>query len=307
MPNQAQYNVIGALPELQWRGLDPVPVEEASYDFSHDQAERKYPYIDGAGHDWTGRGPIKFTAKLCFSNTLQPDLYPHTWEDWRAALFDGSAGELVHPELGTINARVLSGSVKITAHNRAGIWVDVTWVESIKDPTKPPGDFSVLPISLQQAAAAVDVGCELLGIDYPRVEDPPTTNLLGAILAIEGSLFSAGLVVRGMINQVLGAIKQIMFGIELLEPGTNNLASPFNVWALRNNLEVVADGLLGMQQNPGADARPTGSITLATSTTLDDFANRVNNTVAEVIELNPGALGKPSVPAGTVLLFYKAT
>src|SRR5262245_51552162 len=93
--NGSQANVIGQLPELTWRGLDPVPVEDASYDFSHDQAERRYPYVDGAGHDHTGRGPIRFTARLLFHNTLQADLYPHTWEEWRAALFDGASGELV--------------------------------------------------------------------------------------------------------------------------------------------------------------------------------------------------------------------
>lgn len=305
--NSSHVNVIGQLPELTWRALDPVPVEDASYDFSHDQVERRYPYVDGAGHDHTGRGPIKFTARLLFINTLQAGLYPHTWENWRTALFDGSAGELVHPELGTIQARVIGGSVKITAHSRAGVVVDVTWIETLDHPDEAPGDFSVLPVSLQEAARAADTACQKLGIAYPKVTDPPMTSLVDAIKSIEGQVFSTGLSVVGAVHQIVGGIRQLQDAASILETTTNTLQSPLHTWPALWNLQLVEHGLLELLEQAQRSARPVSSFLLDRRTTLDAFARSIGNTVAEVVELNPSALGGPSVAAGTVLRFYTAT
>ena len=305
--NGLQVDVIGQLPQLTWRTLAPVPVEDASYDFSHDQVERRYPYVDGAGHDHAGRAPIKFTARLVFINTLQKDLYPRAWQDWRAALFDGSSGDLVHPELGTVRARVMGGSVKITAHSRAGVVVDVTWVETLDDPDKAPADFVVLSVSLQESARAADVACQKLGIEYPKVKDPPMISILDAIKSVEGQLFSAELRVLGAIHQVLGGIRQLEDAVARVEAATNHLGSPLHTWPALWNLQLVEQGLLELVERTQKSARPFSTFLLDRHTTLDAFARAVGNTVAEVVELNPAALGKPLVPAGMALRFYRAT
>jgi hypothetical protein len=305
--NGSQVDVIGQLPELKWRSLVPVPVEDASYDFSHDQVERRYPYVDGAGHDHTGRGPIKFTARLLFINTLQEDLYPHTWQDWRAALFDGSAGDLVHPELGTVRARVIGGSVKITAHSRAGVAVEVTWIETLDNPDKAPADFAALSISLQAAAEAAETACSALGIAYPKVKNPSTGSVPEAIKRIEGQLFSADPRVVGAIDQVVGGIRQMQDAVAAAETSTNHLRSRLHTWPALWALQLVEQGLLELVDRAQKSARPVTLFMLDRSTTLDAFARTVGNTVAEVVELNPTALGKPSIPAGVTLRFYTGT
>src|SRR6516225_3627286 len=96
-------------------------------------------------------------AKLYFHNTLEKDLYPLTWESWKQALFDGSSGDLIHPDLGTIRARVLKGSVRLVAESRAGVTVEVTFTETVDDPDKiNEFDNPNATASLQDAAAAAD-------------------------------------------------------------------------------------------------------------------------------------------------------
>jgi hypothetical protein len=302
----SQAHAIGKLPELTWRGLDPVPCEDASYDFTHEQVERRYAYIDGVGHDHTGRGPIRVNARLHFVNTIQPNLYPHTWEEWRAAFFDGAAGELVHPELGAFDARVLHGSVHLTAQNRAGVTVEVLFVETIRDPDRPPGDFPVLSLRLQQSAAAADAACVALGIAYPRVVDPPSKSLLEAIKSIEGELTSSQLSALGAISQVIGSVRAMADAVERLSP-VNRALGKTSPWPAQHNLGIVEAGLIELSERLERSARPVSTRVMERATTLDAFARDVGNTLDEVIGLNPTALARPSVRRGTRLRYYGAS
>jgi len=298
-----QAHVIGSLPELTWRGLDPVPVEDASYEFNHEQVERRYAYVDGVGHDHTGRGPIRISARLLFLNTIQENLYPHTWEEWRAALFDGSAGEIFHPELGAMDARVVHGSVKLAAQCRAGVTVDVAFVETLQDPDRAPADIPVLALNLQQGARAADIACEALGIKYPHVVDPPAKSLLDAIKSIEGLATSSALAALGAIAQVTGAVRSMAGSVERLAAPTRLLRKP-STWPALHNLEIVEEGLVELAEALHRSARPVAALVLDRRTTLDVFARSVGNTLDEIVGLNPTALGKPSVAVGTRLRYY---
>lgn len=301
-----QAHVIGSLPELSWRGLDPAPCEDASYEFSHEQIERRYAYRDGVGHDHTGRGPIRTNVRLHFNNTIRANLYPHTWEEWRAALFDGSAGELVHPELGTFDARVLQGSVHLTAQNRAGVTVEVLFVETIRDPDRPSDDFPVLSLRLQQTAAAADVACEALGIRYPRVVDPPSKSLLDAVKTIDGELISSQLAALGAISQVIGTVRAMADAVDRMSPA-NRALGKVSPWPAQHNLGLVEAGLLELSERLERSGRPIARRVVEKTTTLDAFARAVGNTLDEVIGLNPTVLSKPSIRAGTALRHYVAT
>jgi prophage DNA circulation protein len=291
-------NVVGSLAELSFRNLNPVPCGDASYDFGHDQAERRYPFIDAAGHDHTGRQPIKFSATLYFVNTLEAGLYPDAWNEWRDGLFDGSSGKLDHPDLGIVQARVLSVSVKLAATNRAGVIVNVTWTETI-DNLDDHAVYQGPAVSLRDAAAAADAACAKFGISYPKIIDPPQISLTDLVGAIEGAVSSTVLQVSGLINQGLGTIRKLTE----LATFQNTVAA----WPVVYNLELLAAGLAETLENMTRSARPTGSTILTTSTTLDAFARDTGNTVVEVANLNPTMLGRPSVPKGASLTFYKAT
>ena len=93
-------NIIAQLPLLSFKGLEAAPYDDVSFGWSHTQVKRLYAYIDGAGHDNTGRDPIGTTANMFFLNSPPEDAFPDLWNQWRDVLFEGSLGQIVHPGLG---------------------------------------------------------------------------------------------------------------------------------------------------------------------------------------------------------------
>jgi len=75
------YDVISNLVTLRWASLrlDAVNIQT---DFSHDLAERKYPFLDGAQHEFTGRNPFRVTATIHFNNTILVGSYPGFWNEF---------------------------------------------------------------------------------------------------------------------------------------------------------------------------------------------------------------------------------
>jgi prophage DNA circulation protein len=292
-----QADVISGLSELSFRGLPPVPCGDASYDFGHDQAERRYPYIDGAGHDNTGRTPIKFGATLYFVNTLEPDLYPTVWNQWRDGLLDGSSGQLDHPDLGVVRARVLSGSVKLSATNRAGIIVTVQWVET-NDKVDQPAGFTGPSVDLRQAAQAADTGLDDLGIAPPVFFAGNQTSIFGAINDMLVAL-AVGLLAVAVIVSIIGVIQS-------LEDQVSDLDYP-QAWPVLYNLHLLEAGLHDLAANVAASNRPTGQIVNDRETTLDQIATKVGNTVVDLAVLNPTLLGKPNIKKGVSVTYYTGT
>ncbi len=306
-----QANIVGALPELSWRGFK-VPCSAAPYEFSHTQVPLPYPYRDAEGHEWTGRNAIIFRATLFFLNTLQENLYPAGWNGYRNALFDGSAGDLEHPELGKIRARVLSGSVQLVAERRAGVVVEVTWTETVDDPDKDT-TITGTPVTLQALAKQADWGCQKLGLTYPKIVDPPVTDLLGLAKSLEGQIFSASLKVNGLINQANGFVEQLQGSLDrtlataakLQATAKNAIIANPAVWQTRQALDGLQDEFAKILQLAQQAARPTATFVTPSSMSLDAVGRAVGNTVVELSQLNPSRLSSPSIPKDASITFFK--
>ncbi len=291
MPTAA--DVLAALPLLTWRGLS-APCLLAPFDFSHSQAERRYPYVDGAGHDHTGMDPLKFSARLAFIETVEAGSFTGRWPAWREALFDGSSGDLEHPLLGTIRARVLQGHVDLKAESRAGIFVDVTFSSTLDDPSLPAA-ITGADFALDTVVAAASSAAAHFGISYPDGE--ATTTLAGAFKALKGAIFGATLTLNAAIGQVLGNVDTMISAAEALD---DPLA-----WPAVDLLTQLYAGLVDLKQRAERIvARAVGSLVVTGPTTLDAFATAQGNTLSEVMGLNLQALRAPLVTKGTRLYFY---
>ena len=296
MATASPATVIQGLPYLEWRGLK-AHASVADFDFSHAQAGRSYPLIDGRTHDWMGMDAIPIKATLYFLNTVQKDSFPAGFELWRDALFDGSPGDLIHPVLGPLRAVVLAGSVKVNAMQTAGVTVDVQW-ETTNEDVDTFFIFEGVSVSVISAATAAQAACDALGIDYPDGENEGL-SLFDAVNAIESAVFAASIQTSGALNKVTGKVEQM---IEAAERLTNPQA-----WVAVANLQTVWARLKDRSDklvNRAVGARPTKSEILASDTALDAFAVAKGNTMAEVAELNPSALAKPVVPKGSTLVYY---
>tara|TARA_B100001123_G_scaffold449849_1_gene617119 strand:+ start:1280 stop:2203 length:924 start_codon:yes stop_codon:yes gene_type:complete len=304
-------DIISKLEPLSWRGLD-VPCGDASYSFRQRQAERKYPYIDSAAHEWMGRDSIQFSATLYFLNTIalngktltpgvESGLYPGVWEQFRETLLDGSIGTLVHPDIGDIWARVTSSNISMTPATRSGIVVQVDWVESLKSLEDEQQFVASVASDASAAAKACDVAMSLLGIDYP--DGAPSTDLFGAIEQLKGIGFSLALSVRGLGNRIVGAIDRIRT-FRLPGQSATVLGSNAQASALGANLDALEEAVFQLVRVAESNARPTGTKTLTHDQTLDDFATEVDNTLNEIMGLNTKWLTKSKVPSGETLTYY---
>lgn len=288
----AASDVILSLPLLRWRGL-PAHCESAPLHGQHDQAERRVPYRDGAGHDHTGRAPYTTQVRLWFVETIGSygDL-----PAWLEAVEDGSSGELLHPLRGKFQARVLTWDIDLNASNRGGVPMDVTFTETVDDYDDIKA-LGTLDISPSDVAEAAEQACDALGIEYPDGQNE--TSITEGLDAIEGGITSAGLSVGGKINQVSGAINSMISTVE-------DLDDPM-AWPALDSLMLLQSTLADLGRKAEKLApRPTATKRTQNDTTIDAIASSVGNTTAEIMGLNLALLRSPTVPKGSTFTYYKS-
>lgn len=288
---------ISQLPAVSWRDLPKIPCETADYDFSHSNAERRWPFIDGAGHDHAGRDSIPVRCTFYFLNTMLDGVlyYTEYWQEWREALFDGVHGPLQHPDLGTFDAVVQSGSVRMNAQTRSGVIVSVNFVEHVEDPEKE-SQFSVATVDIEAAAKAADSAMADAGLNYP--DGMPESDFLSSYQAIKGDIFSATLRVTGAINQIQGLVVMV---IDDLKASTDPENWPHMV-IMVSFWNALQDTKKRIEQKT---ERAVGQHTTRSEVSLSSLANQLNNTVDQLIELNLSLVSKPYVPALTVVRYYR--
>lgn len=281
-----------------FRGLDPVPTESVDSNFGHSQPEYQYPYIDVGTNDHTGRNPTKFTVRLHFINGLEGFcvLFPDAWNEWWEALSDGSSGPCWHPIYGPLRARVLDGNVPLVASMTAGVVVTVNFTET-RDDIEQDLEFYRTNAAVSTLASAAQDAANAYEINYPS-GDPAQPSLLDTIAQLESLAFEASLTYAGFANKVAGNVAKMI--------DTAKALNDPSAWPAVELLTQLWDRLksAAKQAAKTANPRPKRSAKALSDTTLDAFARSVNNTLSDVAELNPEALGSPIVSKGSVLFYY---
>ncbi len=285
--------IIQALRPLKWRGIELWFIDSAPVNFSHTLAERRYPYINGAGHDNTGMDPLDCQVRLRFLATVQRGLFTNVWPKFWKAVQDGSSGDFEHPVLGKYRARVKGGVIGFAAQEQAGISVDVTFVSTVDNIDKPNA-FKDPPLDGVQVAKAAQVGADKYGINWPSQK--LNTSLADAFKALQTAAWDAQVTFAGYGNQVIGDIESMIEAAEALDdpaayPVYDNL---LHTWEL-------AKGLVDDAQK---DARARGSRIVQADTTTATFAATVGNTETEIAQLNYPLLKSPIIPSGTAVNYY---
>jgi prophage DNA circulation protein len=305
-------NILASLRVLSWRGIEARFSTEAPYTFGHRQPARAYPYLDVDGHDHTGRQSSKITVKVYFMNSLEPNSYPQKWYQFRDAILDGSPGILVHPDLGKLTAVVMGGSIDMTAQNRAGIVVSVSFDEHRDNPDQDVNARPAAPAA-KEVAQAADAAIAALRVLYPDglgstdaalaqvkllypdgAED--TGTVLDLVTGVIAAFETTGAAVAAKVNQANQLFNQMVDGIEAL----NDPAA----WPGLDNLIQASTSLAETAEKYFAAQRPTRTQTLTTDTTLDAFAESVGNSLEEIVGLNPSALFSPIASRGITLSYY---
>lgn len=301
-------DIIADLPDLTWRGLRAPPYEVVTFEFDNELASRGVPYADAEVHDYTGRHSFPTTCRLFFLNTLGDGrLFPDLWNQWAVNL-DGEPGDLVHPVLGPMKARVKNAKGEIRATVRAGVIVDVTWVETNLNPGLKLAGFDLFA-DPSTIAAQADTNWSFKGRTYPAqltafitaLKPPapgttPTVSLLEAYLALRSLLFAANLAALNLLRKLQGIVAGMVDTVAVLTDPTE--------WATLDLLTSFWD-LLGTQALRIERAtRATARKVVRFDTTLEAFAAEVGNALTDIMGLNLAALRSPIVLRGTTLTYF---
>lgn len=288
-PNHVNHG----LGPIKWRGEEHYEFDDCSFDFTHRQNRVVYPYVDGAGHEHTGMD-LQLPVSMFFLNSIRPDAFPDHWNAWWKILSDGKPGELEHPVAGIFDAVVTGGNVTITAQATAGLVARVTFERHVEDPEEVQDTFLV-QVDLEQVAAAADAATSAVDISLPS--QAPVVTLLDLAKLIDSAILTTGWAVEGLITQAKAFVGEM---VQLCQIANDPL-----YYAAQDSLTALWGAFDDAAKALGNKARETGAIITKQATTLDAFARDRGMTLAEAMSLNPGALGAPGVPLGTMLLYYK--
>ena len=294
----SQANAIAALPRLDWRNLgNAPPYGTLALSWTFSQSERRWMYVDGAGHNNTGREPFPLSARLYFCNGLdrRDDLLSLWFQEWQPALLDGSPGDLLWPTLGPIRAVVRHVDANVDPTVRSGIIVNVSWSETVEDPEKPKA-ITEQEIDLLASAKAADVWLVDLGVKYP--DGTGSTSIFDLINQIQGAAFLLSTTIEGKLNAAIGTLSSLIKTIDTLTNPAKWGASATLI-ALSNSLRTKL-----AKTQAAASSRKRSSVTISQATTLAGFAASVKNSVGDVVELNARFITSAVIPAGTTLRYY---
>lgn len=305
MASAPDANIIAGLPPLRWRGYDAPPYSLVTFEVENNLAPRSVPYVDDEIHDNTGRKSYPMTARLYFVNTVGGGtvngmrLFPDYWNIWRD-LLDGEAGELEHPVLGPVRARVKNAKGEIRAEMRAGVIIDIAWTSTLEDPSTL-NFLADLQIDHMALATAAGKAAYAVGVYYPapttaRAVAPTEADIFNAVSAALSGAFGASRAAIAKINQVIGKVGTMINLVQALDsaPAWPALDLLTSLWA---SLNTVAGRL-------SKAVRAVASVVTAAPTTLDAFAIAKGNSLQDVMGLNLRALRAPIVPKGTTLVYY---
>jgi hypothetical protein len=287
-------SVIQGLPRMKWRGLIAPEYDIASFNWDTGQAKRRYPGIDAAGHASVGRDSFPLTFRLYFLNSLHSKAFPEHWDEWWPKLRDGESGEMMHPVLGPIVVKAISGTVNVEARTTAGLIVDVRFEEHLEDPAVAVA-LETVQVTLRDLAESAQAAVEEKEIEWPS--EAPVTDLLDAIDMIDGALYSANLTMSGYVNRVLGTVGDLI--------DTTKALQDHEAYPAVDALTQLYVGLYDLAQEAGVEAaRSTAFATAVHTTTLDAIARAHGNTMAEIMTINESLIGSPVVDAGTEYRYY---
>lgn len=278
------------LDDPKWRGFE-FPIKERSLQFSQRSAKHTRQYRDGSFIESTGTEnrvfsytiPMRDAAGVGFDNAVP----------FEAACRDRSEGTLVDPIYGEIIAKVTSYNESLTAGQRDGVDVTVTFEEQqTDDPDSTESDDFA---AVNNDATLLDQDVEL--VDWEQELPPePTVNPLDAISGVGSQINQAG-------NQFAASLEDIAFRAGKVERQLDTLTDPKNE-PVRRSARRVRARALSLSSKLSDPVGVVRQVALRYGKTLLALLRELRITSDEFRRLNPKLAGKPLIPAGSVVNYY---
>lgn len=314
-PSTVNVYPLDDLLECQLEGIS-FPITNLHTVISHDVVEHKFPYVDEAKLEQMGRNSLSITFTAVFFNTISPSknetwtqgqLYPSTHAKFMLTCSDGKNKVFQHPELGFLNVKVISATSNILANVRGGATVDVTLKTTIvNNTTQTTSNLAISASKLNQVANQLDTS--ITGLLNP---DPHT--LFPTYYSFNMSFGDMALEVLTLLTQtqffseaLISILNQIQFlSLSIIQEceDQNNVV----LAVIKNNAYNMYSLATLSMNDPTIIKKPQKVKTkfrIKTPTTLSQLATEFNNSITDIMSLNPTLISNPIIPVGTIIYYF---
>jgi hypothetical protein len=300
LPAQWQANIPGASP-IQF------PTTKFKTSVAHDLVQHKYWKRNGGRIEDTGVAPIRHTFTVPMLNTIArgkaekwPDpLYPNHWRLLFKQSQSQKTGVLTHPELGEIPCKLETLETEWDAQVRAGVMVEVSFVETLQDFDTPN------PVGLSPIQNMTDAGVNLDSTYNDLASLAPTlpvfqesfADFARKLQAIGDTSFAASYRIKGLAD---GMIYRANAVVDSLDRAANAAT-----WPARDAAERIKSAAYSARDaSEVAFTRITFTYTTKADLTLAELSATLKGaSVADLMRLNPRIAAAPVIKAGTVVRY----
>jgi prophage DNA circulation protein len=298
-----------------WRGIS-FPLVSLSTSVQQDLVQHKYPGVDGANVESTGRAPLEFHARIPFRNGIVAGpnedwgvfpLYPNTFRAFLAAMANGATGELVHPALGSVQCKAMRAEAVLNGERRDGMDVDASWVETTDASDRNATLFSEAPAAVAKTAAATldannaitkDQFAALLaraGAGLPAYE-PTFADSMRQITSVTDQ---AGLLSR----RAFGRIDAVAYRVNTLGDSVDRMNSSL-MWPLAQDVNRVRAAIADLKRYIATSGKAIQFYVVQADTTLANVARMTGASIDTLAKLNPLAVAEAVLKSGTIVRYY---
>jgi len=289
-----------ALQECSWRGIS-FPIELVAEKGSQTLAVHHRMDRDISQVEATGRQSYTFTVKAFFLTGLSPgpneswspsDLFPATWIKMKAALEDRTVGVFAHPMYGNVNCIPVDWNVQYISEIRNGVIAEIEFIETIDENAPITLQVSVIS-SATSAASTMDSQLYSFGLPDDSIDtlgQGSTSNAISYILAQAPS--QAGIYINIMSNSIFSFVSSVVSFPDSYAP---ILDTSYQL------LQALQALLLQFQ----TQQLTTSVYTTSNTVTLATIANFTNNSIDNILRLNPRIVSMPLIPPNTPIIFYQ--
>lgn len=299
----ASRDILSQLLETKWRGIS-FPTISVMSTGGHGLVPHKRMDRNGWRVENTGRNSLAVTLRAPFINTIArgrgetwANLYPETYRKVMAALEERSTGPFQHPIYGVRTMKAADWKEELNPEFRGGPTLDVNFIESVDE-----GDSAALAVSSDLGLAASSAFS--LDSTITTLTPPPDTGLaddgfssftdfVQQLQAVGSKADLARARVVAKAERVVHTALSLQDTAGRVDAGYRDSAQRF-ASAVRSAVKTLA--------TLGADKT---FYSVPKRATVPAIANRLKNTVTEILSLNPQLAGSLSVPADTVVQHYR--